>query len=200
MDNYAKMTQDAKDRFLTYDREALLQNPGVMPWERGVQTVFLGEAVRCDCHCGSITTKEGKECGFSQVLSVLDYICDRKPSAKASGDYCPVGSLPGIFVGGSGLVMKNKSLEEKIQKNPAAFQKACEALGGVKIQLGDMGYKLHIFPDLCMELKFYFADEDFDPQLTFLWDTNILQFVRYETVYYIAGCIARELRSRMDDA
>ena len=191
------MRQDAKNRFLTYDREMLLKNPGVSPWERGVQTTFLGRAVFCDCRCGSITTNEGKDCDFSQVLSILDYICDRKTSAKASGEFCLVGSLPGVFVGGSGLVMKNGGLEQQIQKSPDTFRKACESLGGIATGAGDIGYRLHIFPDLCMEMKFYFADEDFPPQLTFLWDKNILQFVRYETVYYIAGCLCRLLKERM---
>jgi len=53
-----------------------------------------------------------------------------------------------------------------------------------------------IFPDLSMQLKFYFADEEFPPSLTFLWDKNILDFVRYETVYYIAGV----LRDRLMEA
>ena len=93
--------------------------------------------------------------------------------------------------------MKNGTLEERIEKDPEGFRRACESLGGEKTGAGDMGYRLHIFPDLCMELKFYFADEDFPPQLTFLWDKNILQFVRYETVYYIAGCLCRLLKERM---
>ena len=191
------MLEDAKRRFLTYDREKLLQNPGVTPWERGVQTSFIAGAVFCDCQTGALTTKEGKECDFSQGLSILDYVCDRKPFAIAANVFCPVGSLPGVFVGGSGLVMKNGALESRIEKNPEGFKKACESLGGVATEAGDMGYRLHIFPDLCMELKFYFADEDFPPQLTFLWDKNILQFVRYETVYYIAGCLCRLLKERI---
>ena len=200
MDNYAKMRQDAVDRFLTYKIENLLKNPGVSSWEKGVKTTFFSRPVYLDHTEGSILLIDGekkKECDFSPTLSILDYVCDRKPSAIAANTFCPVGSLPGVFVGGSGLVMKNGSLEQRIQEDPAAFQRACESLGGVATGAGDMGYRLHIFPDLCMELKFYFADEDFPPQLTFLWDKNILQFVRYETVYYIAGCLAREFRSRM---
>lgn len=199
MDNYTKMLEDAKRRFLTYNREVLLQNPGVRPWHKGVQTTFLGRPVFCDCQTGAIITEEGKECDFSQVLSVLDYICDRKSCAKASEKYCPIGSLPGVFVGGSGLSMGFEDLAKTIENDPEAFQKACESLGGEETGAGDMGYKVHIFPDLCMELKFYFADEEFAPQLTFLWDSNILQFVRYETVYYIAGCLCRELRFRMGE-
>ena len=202
MDNYAVMRQDAVDRFLTYEVENLLKNPGVSSWEKGVQTTFFSLPVHLDRREGRIVLIDGEkeiECDFSPTLSILDYVCDRKTSAIAANVFCPVTSLPGVFVGGSGLVMKNGALEARIEKDPAAFQKACESLGGVATGAGDMGYRLHIFPDLCMELKFYFADEDFPPQLTFLWDKNILQFVRYETVYYIAGCLARELRSLMDN-
>lgn len=202
MDNYAVMRQDAVDRFLTYEVENLLKNPGVSSWEKGVQTTFFSLPVHLDRTTGSIVLIDGEkeiECDFSPTLSILDYVCDRKPSAIAANVFCPVTSLPGVFVGGSGLVMKNGALGQRIQQDPAAFQKACESLGGVATGAGDMGYRLHIFPDLCMELKFYFADEDFPPQLTFLWDKNILQFVRYETVYYIAGYLTRELRSLMDN-
>lgn len=201
MDNYAVMRQDAVDRFLTYEVENLLKNPGVSSWEKGVQTTFFSLPVHLDRTTGSIVLIDGEkeiECDFSPTLSILDYVCERKPSAIAANVFCPVTSLPGVFVGGSGLVMKNGALEQRIQQDPAAFQKACESLGGVATGAGDMGYRLHIFPDLCMELKFYFADEDFPPQLTFLWDKNILHFVRYETVYYIAGCLCRLLKERMD--
>ncbi len=188
------------DRFLTYEVENLRKNPGVTAWEKGVQTAFFSLPVHLDCTSGRIVLIDGEketECDFSPTLSILDYVCDRKPFAKAANDFCPVGSLPGVFVGGSGLVMKDERLEQRIQSHPDAFRLACESLGGVATGAGDMGYRLPVFPDLCMELKFYFADEDFPPQLTFLWDKNILQFVRYETVYYIAGCLCRLLKERM---
>ena len=174
MDNYAVMRQDAVDRFLTYEVENLLKNPGVTSWEKGVQTTFFSLPVHLDRTEGRIVLIDGEkeiECDFSPTLSILDYVCDRKTSAIAANVFCPVTSLPGVFVGGSGLVMKNGALEERIEKDPAAFQKACESLGGVATGAGDMGYRLHIFPDLCMELKFYFADEDWpNGGSTKVWD------------------------------
>ena len=201
MDNYAIMRQDAVDRFRTYEVEKILENPGVSLWEKGVQTTFFSMPVHLNHTEGSVVLLDGEKeiaCDFSPTLSILDYVCDRKPFAIAANVFCPVGSLPGVFVGGSGLVMKNGALESRIEKDPEGFKKACESLGGVATEAGDMGYRLHIFPDLCMELKFYFADEDFPPQLTYLWDKNTLQFVRYETVYYIADCLSQELCSRME--
>ena len=44
--------------------------------------------------------------------------------------------------------------------------------------LGDMAYRLPVFPGLDMMLKFYHADEDFPPSLDLLWDKNTLQFLQ----------------------
>jgi hypothetical protein len=46
-------------------------------------------------------------------------------------------------------------------------------------------------------LKFYHSDEDFPAGLTFLWDENTLQFIHYETVFYIAGFLARTILKMM---
>ena len=105
-----------------------------------------------------------------------------------------MGSLPGIYVGGSGLMMSGDSLAKQIDSAPERFRAACQAMGGREVALGDLGFEIPAFPGVAMCLKFYFGDEEFPPQLTFLWDKNILQFVRYETVYYIAGCIRERLQ------
>ena len=49
-----------------------------------------------------------------------------------------------------------------------------------------------------MQLKFYHSDEDFPPSVTLLWDENMLQFVYYETVFYIAGVLLRRLQEAME--
>ena len=72
-----------------------------------------------------------------------------------------------------------------------------EKMGAVSEKMGDIGYSVHIFPDLPMCLKFYFGDEEFRPELILLWDRNSLQFLRYETLYYIAGCLREYLLARM---
>ncbi len=200
MDNYEKMRRSAVERFLTYDTQALLNNPGVQPWEKGLQTTFLSRQVYLDREAGEVYIENDNDvqvCDFSQTLSILDYVCDRKCSVNAAASYCPIGSLPGVLVTGIGLSMNPTPLAMDIERNPRAFRAACACMGGVEIGAGDMGYRLPIFPDLCVEVKFYYSDEDFPASLTFLWDKHILQFVRYETVYYIAGALCRLLESAM---
>ena len=98
-----------------------------------------------------------------------------------------------ITVGGSGLVMSGGAQAKRIDAEPHRVRAACHAIGGREVALGDLGFEIPVFPGVAMCLKFYFGDEEFPPQLTFLWDKNMLQFVRYETVYYIAGCVQKRL-------
>ena len=163
---------------------------------------FLGAMTRVDSGTGEVTFSwpwgPDWEADYSEALSVYDWLCDRKPDATSSGEFCPVGSLPGVYVGGGGLSMSGGSFSEKIDKAPDRFRAACVSLGGAELPLGDLGFRLNVFPDLPMVLKFYHGDEDFPPSLTLLWDKNTLRFVRYETVYYIAGCLLDRLSLRME--
>ena len=63
--------------------------------------------------------------------------------------------------------------------------------------MGDIGYRFSLFGDLDVILKFYHSDEDFPASVTLLWEENMLQFVYYETVFYIAGALLRQLGEEM---
>ncbi len=192
MDNYAVAQKAAERRFCTYDMAKIVEKPGVFLENGNICTAFLGDPVRVDTATGKVTVA-GKATDFCQALTIFDWLCDRKETARAAFTFCPVSSLPGVLVSGSGLVMKLSALAAKIDKDPQKFRELCEAMGGVQTGAGDMGFRLPVFPDLAMEVKFYFSDEEFPASLTFLWDQNILDFIRYETVYYLAGCLVKKL-------
>ena len=194
MNNYDKMLADAQKRCAGYDMAALAVKPGVEDLPGYLLTCFLGQEVRIRKADAQVTVN-GEAADFGQALSVYDWLCDRKPGAASSGEFCPVSSLPGVYVSGKGLGMQMPTLSKRIHEDPLAFSKIMRILGAAEIPLGDMGWEMDIFPGFPMQLKFYFGDEEFDPQLTLLWDRNSLQFVRYETLYYIAGCLYDRLLS-----
>lgn len=202
-DNYALSLEAARRHFLSYDPGTLARRPGVGQQGPWLTTRFLGAEARIHGQTGKIfLSRDGFEscweADFSEALSVYDWLCDRKPDAAPSGEFCPVGSLPGVYVGGSGLSMTGGTLPQRIDRDPQGFQTACTALGAVPVAMGDLGLRLYVFPDLPMLVKFYHGDEDFPPSLTLLWDKNTLRFVRYETVYYIAGCLLKYISHRMN--
>ncbi len=196
MDNYAAMLDAAKKRFCTYEPAAIAARPGVTQLETGFSTVFLGMKTLVDGKTGDITV-DGEAADFGQSLTVFDWLCDRKENAAASYVFCPVSSLPGVLVRGNGLVMNTNVLAGKADRDPRRFIAACEAMGGRQIALGDVGIELMVFPDLPCQIKFYFSDEEFPAAMTLLWDSNTLQFLRYESIYYLAGCLLRRIQRLM---
>ena len=84
-----------------------------------------------------------------------------------------------------------------IQRRPADFSRACEALGGRKLPNGDLGYAVELFDGLEIAMQFWFADEDFPPSLRYLWDENALQYLRYETMYFARNCLMRRIEDQM---
>ena len=193
MDNYEKMLEAARVRCSGYDMAALAAKPGIEDAGECLRTTFFAREVLIHKETAAVTV-DGRSADFVEGLSVYDWLCDRKPGAAASGEYCLVSSLPGVVVSGSGLGMAMPRLAGTIQNDPEKFQQIMTQIGAKPVKLGDLGYQVQIFPDWALCLKFYFADEDFDPCLHVLWDKNSLQFVRYETLYYIAGCLRKYLQ------
>ena len=192
MNNYEKMQHSAAARFTSYDLAVLTARSGVTVEKQYLVTHLFGACVRICTATGEMTL-DGEPAGFSASLAVYDWLCDGKPDATAAGEFAPVTSLPGVYVGGSGLSMRYPELACAIEKNPKGFRDACTQMGGRSVDLGDLGFQIPVFPGLDMRLKFYFSDEEFPPTLTFLWDKHILDFVRYETVYYICGVLGDRL-------
>lgn len=192
--NYEISLQNAMKRFCSYDMTVLSQKSGVTDRGAYLETRFFGMKTIIEKKSGVITVN-GEKADFCEALSIFDWLCDGKKDAKAAFRFCPVSSLPGVLVRGKGLMMKSRELSNMIHKKPDLFREKCLRMGGKIVDLGDMGAEIEIFPGLPMELKFYFGDEEFPPDITFLWDENILQFVRYETIYYIAATLMKRLKA-----
>lgn len=204
MDNYLIARDRAREYFLQCARDRHLLRPGVREEGDTLRFPFLGMEALVSRATGRVdmVSPNGTswEADYAESLSVYDWLCDSRPDAVPSGAYCPIHSLPGILVGGNGgLSMGDGKLCSLADRDPAGFRAACEALGGEGCPMGEIGYRMLVFPDLSVILKFYHSDEDFPAQLTILWDRNTLQFVRYETAYYIAGVLFRRLRRGMGE-
>lgn len=195
-DNYEITLQSAMKRFCSYDMELLSRRAGVTDRGEYLQTLFFGMETRMDKKTGCVTV-DGQPADFCEALSVFDWLCDGKTNAKASACFCPVSSLPGVLVRGQGLLMEAPKLSKEVDIAPDKFLRICTEMGGKMLNIGDFGVQMEIFPGLPMQLKFYHSDDEFPPVITFLWDKNILDFVRYETVYYICGTIKKHLLHRM---
>ncbi len=193
MDNYAIATQAAAKRFCSYNMERIARKNGVEDLGESLSTCFLGQTVQIDKTTGCITFPDGRAADFCEALTIYDWLCDRKETATPAWDFCPVGSLSGVYVSGGNLSMTGGSLPAEIDQNPERFLKKAAWIGAKPVNSGDIGLEFMAFPDLPLRLKFYHSDEEFPASLTLLWDKNILDFIRYETVYYLAACLLKIL-------
>lgn len=194
-DNYALQAEDARLRFLTYDQSA-------MPVRRDDEFLYLrfcGSDYRVCRADGHIFRRDGDTWhsadSHGEVLTIFDYLCDAKPGRAPARQ-----AVSMAFLGGhvhANLAAAPGSLEWAIDRRPDDFRRACELLGGRQVCDGDICYELDLFEDLPVRLRFWHADEDFPPSLDLQWDKNALQFLRYETTWFAAGVLRRQIAHKM---
>ena len=63
---------------------------------------------------------------------------------------------------------------------------------------GDVSYCLYPFDFLPMMLQFWNSDEEFPANLKIMWDENVLDYVRYETTFFIVSHMLSCIKERMD--
>ena len=215
--NYELSRDRAEKYFLQFDQEEIIRTHHLEADDRWIYTTFLQEDYRIDRETGHMQkSRDGfittEEAGHGDTLTIFDFLCHNmtphgaaeadaanRAACTLSGKWAPVNSLKGRpkTVGvGSGLFESHSAIFDADQEGFAA---ACEKLGGEKMSVGDIGYKIPVWGEVAVLIKFYAADDEFPAQTTVLFDENLLSFIFYETVFYMAMFvlerIAEEMRS-----
>ena len=169
-DNYAQAAEDARALFLRYDQTALVEKFGLEADAAYLYIRFFNVLYRIDRRTAAV----GRQC---------------------QGRWCTVASLPGAA---HASLLEDRmcgGYAPRFDRQQAQLVQACEALGGQKAPFGDIGYRFSAFPFLPLILRFYGGDEEFPPKLSVLWDANTLDFVHYETTFFIAGHLLGRLEA-----
>lgn len=199
MDNYEIARDRAQAYFLGFDQQELIRAWNLKNDDARLYVEFMGREYAICRGSGTVTQlSSGKQAGFEEVLSIFDLLCHSGEHKQICGAYAPVNSLKGAPKNGGVQTAFHSTFADIIDKSPENFCRACRALGGEQVCMGDIGFRFPVFRDLSVLLKFYHADEDFPAGLTLLWDENTLQFIHYETVFYIAGFLIHTIHAEMD--
>ena len=190
MDNYELSRNRAQAYFLGFDQDILIQKWKLQADDATIFVPFLGRPYGIDRSSGAVTRLwNGKQAQYSEVLSIFDLLCHEGDQKQLSGQFAPVNSLNGCAKGAGVGTDFYSSIASRFDADAQSFRSACDKLGGTPVKMGDIGFEFPVFQNMKVILKFYHADEEFPASLTLLWDANMLQFVFYETVFYIAGCL-----------
>ena len=202
--NYDKMLEAGRKLFLGYDQSAMVEKFRLAQDDRWLYLSFIARRYRIEKATGLIQwldeTGQAHAAGFHDGMAIYDILCYSKPDCRLSGQFGPINSVASSYHT-SGL---GESLFDEraavFAKDPENLKRICEKLGGVQEGKGDIAYRLDLFPFLPIRLSFWLADEEFPASLQLLWDMNTLDFVHYETTYYIAGHLFTRLRELMEQA
>lgn len=194
--NYLIQARQAKDRFLTYDQDALIRKFRLDADDTWLYPRMLGRTYRLHRKTGDLQYRDREIWqdgnSYGEVMTLLDLLCDSQEDRWISGRWKNMQAF--------GLMFHQNLLEDGkdpfadwIDRDPDAFHRACARLGAERIPGGDYGYGVELFDGLKIGMLFWHGDEEFRPRLRFLWDENAKMYIRYETMYFAVGMLKERL-------
>lgn len=199
-DNYAVQVQQAKQWFLRYDQDMLIEKCGLSWDEAYLYVPFFGRDHRIDRKTGDLEARIGENWmdanSHAEVMTLLDLICDSRDGRFVTGRWQSMESF-GLMFHQNLLQDKKDPWADRFDRDPEGFRSACEELGGTPIPGGDLGYGIPVFEGLRIGVQFWHGDEEFQPRLRYLWDENALMYLKYETMYFAVNLLLRRIGEEM---
>ena len=185
VNNYAIQVERARALFLQYDRAAMAARLALPMTDGAISIRFLGEplTVRAD---GRVLAPDGAPASFAAAMTVYDALA-RANAPVLSGDFVPTAALHGIRGAHAVHEDLHSHAAQRFAGKTAALDAALCARGGRPWGKGDVSRVVDVFDFFPVCVRFWDADEEFPASLQFLWDANALDFLHYETLWYVMG-------------
>ena len=200
INNYSIQARQAKQRFTTYDQEAILAKLHLPHDEAYLYATMLSEVYRIHRKTGEIFRKTADGWlsteDFGEVMTLLDLLCDSREDRFLTGTWKSLTDF-GLMFHRSLLEGKADPWADAFEADPEGFRKACLSMGGKPFSKGDIAYAIELFDGLPILIQLWFGDEEFPACLRFLWDENALMYLKYETMHYAKGLLLEKIKERM---
>lgn len=201
--NYEISRDQARSYFLTYDQEGMIRKFSLKNDPEFLYIRFCGRDYRIGRNTGIVEWSEDefRTCvlgNFEESMSIYDVLCYSKPDCCLSGEFAPSSSLKGVVLtrmSAGGLA--DHRITKFFDRNIDLLAQACVALRGTPEGKGDLAYRIPVFDFLPVRFSFWKSDEEFPAEVRMLWDTNILDFMHFETIWYVAGHLIRRIEECM---
>ncbi|MGM9549212.1 MAG: DUF3786 domain-containing protein [Faecousia sp.] len=199
-DNYLIQAQQAKGCFLTYDAEKLAKKLNTKLDGKYLYTSLFRQSYRVSRETGDIQRLEGGVWmdgnSYEEVMTLLDLICDSRDDRHLSGRWKAMQSF-GLQFHQNLLESGHDPWAERFQSDLPAFRRACLALDGKPFPTGDAAYAIEVFDGLPIAVQLWLGDDEFPPNLRFLWDENANMYIRYETMFFARALLLDRIAERM---
>lgn len=200
--NYEQTRDKAQFLFLQHDQSAMIEKFHLKHDEKYIYINFVGREYRIDRSIGKIEWSEDgyrhvTQGNFDETLSIFDLLCCSRKGCCLSGRFARINNLKGtVYSSGLGDDLFRSSVKY-FEEHAAEFARACEQLGGIRENVGDISYRIPIYDFLPVLLQLWVGDEEFPSNMQVLWDENVLDYMRYETTYYCVSQLLSRLRELM---
>ncbi|MDO4541783.1 MAG: DUF3786 domain-containing protein [Bacillota bacterium] len=188
MDNYEKIAEISRQNFIKWDQEEIIARTKIKYDRDYFYLNFCGEPYSVDRKTGVVYRDSGESknatSNHNEVMSIYDVICYRKENAIASGRWMthrqlahgvPAGSNSSFYV----------EYEKRFNNESGNLKNILESFGYEPFSIGDVAYIFPVFDFLPAVFQFWQGDDEFPPLIKFLWDANTLDFLHFETTFYI---------------
>ena len=203
MNNYEITKKRMQKEFLTYDQKRIIQKFYLHSDGNYIYLKFVNAPYRINRSNGCVekagnVSPAWQEAGHNEAMTIYDILCCAKENCRTSGEFVPIQNLSAVQTGaayaGKGLLDHYVDLFDHREKT---LVKALEQLDGIKEKSGDVCYKIPVFGELALLFRFWNSDEEFPASLQILCDKNMLDFMHYETIWFLASYIVERLTAHM---
>ena len=206
--NYEKMAERARELFLGYDRDAMAGKLGLEEDKKYIYLELISAHFRLDKETCRVEmradSKEDSSAGpverwepadYNDVMIIYDILAFSETNAHQSFEYTQTQNLaathnPSSYAG-AGM---NERYAREYTGRAEVLKKACEALNGTPYGKGDVGMRIPLFKSLAAVISFWDEDDEFPASINILVDKNILQYMHYETVWYVSGSLMKRIK------
>lgn len=198
--NYEKQVYKARELFLNYSQQTMIDKFQISHDHAYLYMKLLDGNYRISRTDGSV--EQEKEEGFEPcidyqvVMALYDVLCCSAPHPVLSGRWCPLASLQ--TAGSPSADRFTAECAAAFSGKVSALRAACESLGGMRQSVpasADACYRIALLPFFPVIFQFWEGDEEFAPRIMLLWDEKSLDFIHFETLYYVMGHFLERLKA-----
>lgn len=200
VNNYARALEQARRLFLTWDQENMIRCCALRADADFLYLRFLGQPMRI-CRATGVMEycAQGRPAGFEESLSAYDYLCRSAPLPGMQAQLRPASALRHAAQSSPSEVRLYQRYADDFQARIPLLRRALERLGYAPFAQGDVACRFEVFDGFSAVFQFWEGDEEFPPSVRFLWCENALDFLKFETLYYVMHCFFQMLTHIMEE-
>ena len=200
MSNYDKMLASSQVLFLSYDQDDMIRRWTLEHDDDYLYAGYMGQKLRINRRSGEVGYAHAPAEGeyratrfVNEGMALFDLLtrCDVRP--VPTGRWSSVSALGGIIGAGHDRTLSHEGTAARFLNKCDALAAACRRLGGVPTGKADVGYAIPVFRDFQILFQFWDGDDEFPANIKYLFDENALQYMHYETLWYVMGTLADRL-------